>query len=269
MTALVLHANTGPNYSLPEWKSEVVGEPTAIVSMSISRMNDTYDAIAKHPGVPLYCYNWDCYEWAWSSPREGEYDYHRYGRLLRMSKEVWVPSVCTGRRTTQWWGIKNWHVVLSNCPWWDYPDTTDEGYILCTLREIPDPWWGKFEQACEELGLPYVMTQHDRSYENYQKVVAHCRFLCAPLWELSTGGLPLMEGYYLGKPCLLSDSEWNGGADYMRARATYFKHGDWDDFKSKLLHLYHNPYVSKDHASWIKSNYSSERMVNDMLARMQ
>lgn len=249
---------------------KITKTPDVIISMGVTIMEETFVAMQRFPAAPLYCYNWDVYAWVWSNPRPGEYDYRRYGDLLKLAKEVWVPSECTGHRTTQWYGLKNWSVILSACPWWDYPDTTDEGYALCCLREIPDPWWGKFEQACEELGIPYKMTQHECSYEDYQHAVAHCRFLCAPLYELSTGGLTLMEGYYLGKPCLISDSKWNGGVDYMGSRATYFDHGNSHDFKSQLLYMWEStPSVPTDHKEWIVNNFSDQRMVDDMLARIQ
>lgn len=258
--------------------------PDALISMGVSIMDETFRALDRFPGVPLFAYNWDIYEWIWEPgqgvkvqakhpSRQGEYDYVRYGELLKQASEVWVPSVCTGRRTTQWYGLSNWHVILSACPWWDWPehDIRDDGYALCTLREIPDPWWGKFEQACTELGIPYRCTRHEVSYREYQEAVAHCRFLCAPLYELSTGGLSLMEGYYHGKPVLLSDSEWNGARDYMGDRATYFRHGDFSDFKDKLLRMFSDPpHLSAPRCrQWITDNFSDRRMVEDMLGRIQ
>src|SRR5687768_637649 len=112
-----------------------------------------------------------------------------------------------------------------------------------TLREIPDPWWGMFEKCCEEMEIPYKTTRHELSYREYQEAVANCRFLCAPLYELSTGGLTLMEGHYLGKPCLLSDSEWNGARDYMNGfpGVYYFRHGDEKGFKTALKNMWRYP----------------------------
>lgn len=259
--------------------------PDALISMGVSIMEETFRALERFPGVPLYCFNWDIYQWVWEPGQEGkvqakhpsrqnEYDYVRYGELLKQAREVWVPSACTGRRTTQWYGLTNWSVILSACPWWDWPaeDIRDDGYALCTLREIPDPWWGKFEQACEELGIPYRCTRHEVGYREYQEAVAHCRFLCAPLYELSTGGLSLLEGYYHGKPCLLSDSEWNGGRDYLGDRAVYFRHGDEADFRRQLLALWRYPHERTPDKSecrrWITENFSDRRMVEDMLRRI-
>lgn len=249
---------------------EIRSRPDVLISMGVTIMEETFAALKRFGDVPLYCYNWDCYEWVWSRPRPGEYDYKRYGELLKQAREVWVPSYCTGERTTQWWGIKNWNVILSACPYWDHPNVHDGGYALCTLREIPDPWWGKFEECCARLNIPYKMSLHEKTYQEYQDLVAGCRFLCAPLYELSTGGLTLMEGYYLGKPCLVSDSRWNGARDYLGDRANYFKHGDVHDFEDALIRMHDNPPpVLADHQFHIKHKFSDQRMVDDMLARIR
>ena len=183
-----------------------------------------------------------------------------------------MPSECTGKRTTQWWGLENWKVILSACPWWEHNDIRDDGYALCCLRQIPDPDWGMFQTACEELGIAYKMTRHTESYLSYQDKVAGCRFLVSHMRELSTGGLTLMEGYYHGKPCLLSDSEWHGGRDYLGDRASYFKQGDMEDFKNKLWRMHSMSWVPDfvpDHKEYITDNFSDRRMIDDMLARIE
>lgn len=252
--------------------------PQAIISMGITLMDQTWQAIARWPHSKLYCYNWDVYEWVWTRPRKEEtpgtpafLDYRKYGELLRRCHEVWVPSECTGRRTKQWYGLDNWRVILSACPWWEYDNVRDDGYALMCLREIPDPWWGVFERCCDELKIPYKTPQHKLSWEEYKDVVAGCRFICAPLYELSTGGLSLMEAYYHGKPVLISNSEWNGGHDYFRSRATYFSHGDEASFKHALSYMFenidgHTP--PKDHKRYITTNFSEERFARDMHARL-
>jgi len=247
--------------------SDVVhGTPDAIISMSISLTEQTHQFINRFPKVPLFCYNWDCYEWIWEHPRG--YNWNAYGGLLSKAKEIWVPSVCTGLRTKQWWKLNNWKVVLSGCPTWNHP-VINGGYALCCLRKIPDRYWGDFESACEELKIPYTLTEHRHSYVSYQKSVANCRFLVCHLHELSTGGLSLLEGYHIGKPCLVSNSHWNGARDYMGDRAVYYQHDDFEDFKSKLFHMYHNtPPVHKDHAKFVEKNFSYERMAKDMIGRI-
>lgn len=247
--------------------------PDAIIGMGVTSMAETFAAKERWPNARLYCYNWDTYEWVWTKPRKGEYDYRLYGELLKLAHEVWVPSNCTGRRCEQWWGIKNWRRILSACPWWDHPKVHDGGYAFCAMREIPDPWWGVFERCCSELGIPYISNRHETSTAVYQDQCAGCRFICCPLYECSTGGLSLMEAYYHGKPCLISDSIWNGGRDYMgdRPGVVYFKHGDEEDFKQKLNYMMCHGAGDLDLPScrrYITENFSSERMADGILRRL-
>ncbi len=248
-------------------------EPDAIISMGVTVMQETFEALKRFPKVPLYCYNWDVYEWVWSRPRKGEYDYVRYGHLLEQAREVWVPSECTGKRTEQWYGLKFWHTILSSVPYWDYADVQDKGYVYCALREIPDPKWDMLERACKGLNIPLVMTKHERSYEDYQRILAHCSFLVSHCFELSTGGLSLLEGYYLGKPCLLSSSDYHGGKDYLGNRAQYFQWDDYEHFKHMLQVLWNGRRELReplnDGADWVRKEFSDEVMVEKMLRRMQ
>jgi len=114
------------------------------------------------------------------------------------------------------------------------------------------------------------MTQHECSYEEYKDKVAGCRFLVSHLDELSTGGLSLMEGYYHGKPVLLSDSPWHGGRDYFGDRAVYFNHQSDTDFKLKLSQIYNNPelFVKSDHRQWVLENHTDELMQSRILERI-
>lgn len=247
-----------------------IGDPDVIIGMGVGAMEETYQAVREFAKARLYCYNWDTYEWVWTRPRPGEYDYRRYGELLKQANEVWVPSRCTGLRTQQWWGIDNWRVILSSCPKWDYPNVRDDGYVLCTLRPIPDPWWGAVEKACDQLGIPYQMTLHEQSFDAYQNAVAGCRFLVSPLYELSTGGLSLLEGYRLGKPCLLNDSPWHGGRDYFGKRAEYFPHGQFEMFKQALQRMYDRPpQVDREECRrWVDETFADDIMVEEMLCRI-
>jgi hypothetical protein len=282
MKILVLTKNSIPtiNRTIPVWASPdqsvsfhlntIDDHPHAIISMGVGVMEPTWRAIDLYPAVPLFCYNWDCYEWVWTNPRPGEYDYHEYGRLLSRAKEVWVPSRCTGLRANQWWGLSNWHTILSSVPWWDAP-VKDDGYLLCTLRRIPDPWCDEFDTACESLGIPFVRTDRasDPVYRDYKEVVANCRGIVNHYYEASTGGLTLLEAYRLGKPVLCSDSTWNGSGEYFGDRALYFRHGDRSSFQKALVALYKNPpSPSADCREWVETNFSDRRMVQQILERI-
>ena len=282
-TVIVDHPEVADSPSKGKFK------PDAMISMGVTVMDETFQALERFSGVPLFAYNWDCYEWVWEPGMGGkkqahhemrgvEYDYVRYGELLRRATEVWVPSECTGRRTTQWWGIEHWRVILSAIPWWESKAVADRGYALCTLRHIPDPWDTVFEECCEELAIPYRRTDHQLSRAEYEDAVAGCRFLVNHYYEASTGGLTLLEGYYHGKPVLCSDSEWNGARDYLGQRARYFRYGDRIDFKLQLLDLFHHPERAQREwgapgslerrKAWIRERFSDQRMVDDMMERI-
>lgn len=81
----------------------------------------------------------------------------------------------------------------------------------------------------------------------------------------------MMEAYRLGKPVLISDSEWNGGRDYFHDRAAYFKHDSEEDFDEALLYMNkraHDLIPATDCKQWIETNYSDKRMVDDMIKRI-
>ena len=257
----------GHTYTTADHLAESDNKPDAIVAMGVGVMDVTYEALHRWPTVPLYCYHWDCYSWVWDRPRIGEYDYRRYGHLLSHAREVWVPSACTARQTKQWWNLES-HVILSSCPWWDRP-TTDLGYALCTLRKVPDLWCDEFESACADIGIPFIRSDHALSYEDYKQTVANCRFIISHYEEASTGGLTLLEGYRLGKPCLLNDSELNGGRDYLQDRAFYFRSGDATNFRDVMQQMYYAPQpVAPDCREWVESTYNSRRMVESIMERM-
>ena len=78
-----------------------------------------------------------------------------------------------------------------------------------------------------------------------------------------------MEGYYHGKPCLISDIPSNGGRDYMGSRATYYQNNDFADYKDKLWEMFTNtPKVPDDHEEYITTNFSDKVMIDKMLERI-
>lgn len=264
----------GHTVSVIQTVEKVGTKPDVIVCMGVSLQDEAFALVKRYPGTPLAVYNWDCYEYVWTNPRPREYDFRKFGELLHIADKVWVPSHCTGERTTQWWGIAPSKIerILSSVPYWDHANVEDLGYVYCALREIPDKWWGKLEQACAELRLPIIMSKHEFDYKHYQKALAACRVIVAPLYELSTGGLSLMEAYYLGKPVLINGSKWNGGADYLGDRAHYFNDCDYEDLKRKLLAIYKTPEMRvprPDHKEYVTINFSDQRMIDDFLRSLQ
>lgn len=245
--------------------------PDVIIAMGVGVLQQTAWAFNRWHNAKRFVYHWDCYGWCYDRPRPVEYNYKLYGELLKQADELWVPSECTGIATTERHGLTNWHAIRSCAPTWECDDVSDHGYALCTLREVPDDYWGLFERCCEELGIPYKMTARDIPRAEYERDVAHCRFIVSHLREMSTGGLSLLEAYHHGKPVLMCNSPYHGGRDYFRERATYFQHDDADDFKAKLLQMINHP-PKLDRAEcrrWVSENFHDSVMVNQIINRIE
>jgi len=177
------------NLTFNDGRSWAIAEPDVIVSGSVTLLAETIEARLRFPKAKLACYLWDAYSWCFKAPAPPRakvwYDYTAYVEVLKAAHAVWVPSECTARRADEWWGIKT-KVIKTYCPGWDHPTVSDDGYALMCLREQPDAKWGMFERCCRELGIPFVTPLHQMEESEYRDAVAHCRFICAPLDELST-----------------------------------------------------------------------------------
>ena len=249
-----------------------------IICWGVTRMEEAERALAMHPNVPLINYNWDIYEWAVKTPRKNEYDYRRYVKFLTRGAEVWCPSNSVAMRTKQW--IKEWeriddfptHIIKSHGPIYDDP-ISDAKFVFNTQRRNPDERLDWFERACDELKIPYKSSNHTMERNAYRKAMAECSFQVSAYYEMSTGGLGILEGYYLGKPVLLSNSKWQGGGEYMGDRATYFQHDDFEDLKRKIKDMWDNPdkykVDIKDARKWLKKNYSEKALAKRIHDRLQ
>lgn len=199
-----------------------------IFGASITKQDEIWDFHKKFPYIPMANYNWDLYDWQRVTPRPWEYHWGKYGELLRQSKINFASSTCTKNRAKQYYGIDS-EVVLTFVPVFD-AEVSDRGYIYQPLREQPDKNWGLVESVCEELGLECIT--HTTPYEKYQEVLAGCNLVISGLYEASTGSLSLVEAAYLGKPCLVIDSPYNGGTEYLSGVPTF---KDKEELKEKIL----------------------------------
>ncbi len=209
----------------------------AILLMSVSQMQRLADAGGPRD-IPLFTYNWDVYDWSLKTPRKDEYDWEAFKSLCLASKESWVPSVAEQIRHRAWAGQEA-YVVKSAVPYWTLPDIvpTDGRFVLDTLRETPDPFWGLAKQACDEMGIPLVIPAHKRKFEDYARLLATCTMSISTLREASTGGLGLVEAAWYGKPCLVPDNPENAGGEYVPA-AYRFAAGDVEDLKAAIKLLW-------------------------------
>jgi len=223
-----------------------------------------------YPEIPIINYNWDLYGWVWENPRG--YDWTKYGEYLKKSKEIWVPSEEVTLRTQEFFGVgARCKVIKSFARFFEYDDVKDKRYILQAMRNYTaDKNYGWLRRACTELDIPLYESQHTLSESEFQKVIAHCSFLCTEYHEASTGGLTLLEGYRLGKPVIVSDSIYEGARDYFDDRAIYFKDDDYEHFKQTIKDTWDNtPLLNRDDCINFTNQYNVEAMVNKMIERLE
>jgi len=198
-----------------------------IYCASITAMKQTL--IAKDlKDIPVVVYCWDYYAWAHEKQNMSG-DWRLYAKLLQIADLILVPSQGQKRRLKELLGLKS-TVVLSGATTFEQP-ISDERYILNPLREYPEENNGWVEKAAKELEIPVVTTNHGLTYDEYQYTVAKCSFIASVYREASTGGLSLIEGLWLGKPSLISNSPYQGANDYVGKYARTFQYDSFDELK--------------------------------------
>lgn len=216
--------------------------------------------------IPVIHYCWDLYPFQLIKREDTTEDYHNrwieYTDWLRSARGIIAPSVSAAKRIGETVPDIPISVVRSSVRVFDTEVISPGEYILDPVRKYPDPNNYAVENACRDLGLPLVQSMNRLSWSEFKKTVGGCRFLVSAQYEASTGGLSTLEGYALGKPVLLSDSEYHGGRDYFGGRATYFRWDDPSDLKDKLTQLWDSPTVldRDDCLSWVEENYSNKAM---------
>lgn len=210
-----------------------------ILNWSVTSMKETWEAIEKFPHLPVGVYNWDTYHWQHDTPREGEYDWKRFGDLLRKAKVVWCPSACTIQAMKEIYGVDG-KVLKTYVPLHHLEDLSvgDSGYVFHAMRDYPDLHINDLKEVCEELNIPLIRSNQVMSLQEYRQAIAHCSFIVSHYKEASTGGLSLVEAAMLGKPCLVSDSPYHGGREYVGEWAQSFHYGDKQDLKEKVWALW-------------------------------
>ncbi len=242
----------------------------AVLCMSVTQMERAEEAALANPRAKLYVYNWDVYEWSLATPRPNEYDWERFRRLCRSADEVWVPSKAEADRYYRWTGRRS--VIVKTCvPFWTMPEIAprDSRFVLDTLRETPDPYWGLAARACAELGIPFVASKHGQGFARYAQLLASCTFTVCTLREASTGGLGLVEAAWYGKRCLVPDNPENAALEYVPGAMRYAA-GDLEGLKAKIKELWDEPtidYACKDRER-IRKEFSAEAMAAAINARL-
>jgi hypothetical protein len=182
---------------------------------------------------PIVVYCWDYYLWKHNSDAL----WMTYAAFLRNHASlVLVPSTGQQLRLKELLDVDS-TVVRTGIPTYE-AEVTDGDFILDPVRYYPEEnqFWA--EEAAKELGIPIIHSEHQYSLEEFRKLVTSCTFLTCAYREASTGGLSLMEGLYLGKPSLVSDSPYMGAKDYLLDNGYYFKHDDFGDLKKQMQFLW-------------------------------
>ena len=191
--------------------------------------NALIDIKKRFPDVPFFTYVWDCYEWITNPRHDRGYDWSGLGRVCNISEKVFVPSEGQRYRCLQHWGVglEKTKSIPAYAPFFEH-QTLDLDYVCDPLRAIPDRHAGWAERACSELNIPY---QHGgrgkdktiKDWDEYKQWIANSSFVICPWYEASTGGMSLVEAYYIGKEVLICNSPYMGAKDYFGDRANYFK----------------------------------------------
>lgn len=214
-------------------------------------------SVAEKAKVLNYC--WDYYLWAHGG-KHANYDWKGYSEMLKKSDAVIVPSSSQQRRLKELLDIDS-TVVHAGIDTYEH-EISDKRFVLDPVRDYPDDencYWTR--QACKELGIPIVHTEHGLSEEKFRDLVSSCTFMTCGYREASTGGLSLMEGLWNGKPSLTSDSPYMGATDYLGKFGTYFKYDDYEDLKLKLRDMFDNPpKIDKEEARKHMQNYTFASM---------
>lgn len=235
-------------------------EADVLLCASIFKLQEAMMLKAMHQ-KPVVVYCWDYYKWA----HEGmEPLWQRYAAFMRHADLILVPSSTQQLRLKELLGLDS-VVVKTGILTYDH-DVTDGNFILDPLRYYPEEQSKWAEKAALELGIPIIHSEHRYNQEEFRKLVASCTFMTTCVSEASTGALTLMEGLWLGKTSLFSDSPYQGANDYVGEFGHTFKDGDYEDLKKQMLKLWtKRPKVNIVKArQYMNTNFSFEKMASDM-----
>lgn len=214
--------------------NKIYSDTKALLSNSIIMTGPTLDFVSEFPNLPLVCYNWDTYPWTL-------YNLRKYGELLQKAQSILCPSYSVARRVEEFYklgyktNVLRTYVDMYEIP---YDEIQQSGFVYHPVREYQDAQLRWTDKACEELGIPLVRPNHSLSRDEYRQTVASANVIVTEYEEASTGGLTLVEGFFNGKSILACDSPYLGINDYLEDQITYFRRGNYEDFKEKLAQIY-------------------------------
>jgi hypothetical protein len=215
--------------------TECDGDEDVVIVKSITQMKRAAKILKTYPHIPMIHYNWDVYSWALNNPRQDEYSYEEYRRQCEASLEVWTPSQAVSNSLKDYWDMDS-HVIKSYVPTKSILSPRRKGYALQALRKNPDKYMDWYEKACKETGIDYEITwAKEMDEEPYFELLSNAGFLVSALYEMSTGGLFLMEGARMQKPILSARGRYLGAEEYFGDSIEYYDCDDFEMLKEKLI----------------------------------
>lgn len=237
-------------------------EADVIYCGSVEKMNIAISA-HRSTGKPIVNYCWDYYLWAHKGKHSG-FNWVQYAEFMKQCTLVIVPSHAQQLRLKELLGIDS-VVVRTGIKVYDDP-VTDAGFILDPLRYYPEENRDWAEKAAAILNIPIVHSEHGYTHEEFRKLVASCTFMTSCVREASTGALTLIEGLYLGKPSLVSNSPYQGAKDYVGDLGYYFQYDNFDDLVAQMRLLWENkPRIERRKAKkYVRDNFSYDLMAKNL-----
>lgn len=204
---------------------------------SITKMYEARGA--KSGGQILATYCWDYYKWAHEGKHDG-FNWKEYARFLKACDLIFVPSKAQQLRLKELLDLDS--VVIHTGIRLFEGEPEDKRFILDPLRYYHnDPAWDWAEKAAKELNIPIIHSEHQYTQDQFIDLLRTCTFTTSCVEEASTGALSLMEALWFGKPALVSDSPYQGAADYVGPYGTYFQHKSFEDLKRQMKWMWEHP----------------------------
>lgn len=239
-------------------------EADVIYCASIVKMGEAIRAKSQ-TGKPLVVYCWDYYLWAHEGKHHDGSNWKAYAQFLKDADLVLVPSRAQQRRLKELLDVKSVVVRSGIRHFGNAP--RDDGFILDPLRYYAADENHKWaEQAAAELNIPIIHTEHQYNDDEFRDLMAACTFMTSCVREASTGALSLMEGLWMGKVSLVSNSPYMGANDYVGPYGEYFQYDDFEDLKAKMQSMWERRPTVELHTArnYMHENFTYAKMAQEI-----